>query len=118
MKATLPEQLRAHTDQTIAERSRLIEQLAAVVGAGYAVDRGEYMEDVCSIAVPIRDYTRSVVGSLAVAGAPPPLPPPRGTPDIAPLNPGARRGRGRRPGGKEKSGGRQHTPRAAPRTAG
>jgi len=85
LKSTLPEQLRTHTDQTIAERSRLIEQLAAVVGAGYAVDRGEYMEDVCSIAVPIRDYTRSVVGSLAVAGPAYRIPAERVTNEIAPV---------------------------------
>ena len=28
---------------------------------------GEYMEDVRSVAVPIRDYARAVVGGLAVA---------------------------------------------------
>jgi DNA-binding IclR family transcriptional regulator len=35
---------------------------------GYSVDSGEYVEDVRSIAVPINDYTRRVVGTLAVSG--------------------------------------------------
>jgi DNA-binding IclR family transcriptional regulator len=32
------------------------------------VELGEHIIDVHSIAVPIRDYTRNVVGSLAVSG--------------------------------------------------
>jgi IclR family KDG regulon transcriptional repressor len=35
---------------------------------GYAVDLGEHIEDVRSVAVPIRDYTRAMVGSLAISG--------------------------------------------------
>jgi DNA-binding IclR family transcriptional regulator len=29
---------------------------------------GEHVADVCSVAVPVRDYTRSVVACLAVSG--------------------------------------------------
>ena len=36
--------------------------------SGYAVERGEFAEDVNAVAVPIRDYTRSLVGTLAVVG--------------------------------------------------
>ena len=36
--------------------------------AEFKMSIGEFFEDVASVAVPIRDYTRSVVGSLAVAG--------------------------------------------------
>lgn len=64
----LPETFRRYTDRTIVERSALIEQLHMVAERGYSVDQGEFFEDVTSLAVPIRDYTRSVVGSLAVAG--------------------------------------------------
>src|SRR5713226_6840817 len=67
-RSILPEHLDRYTSKTIVERSVLFEQLNAVAREGYAVDTGEYFEDVASIAVPIRDYTRSVVGSLAVAG--------------------------------------------------
>jgi IclR family KDG regulon transcriptional repressor len=67
-RSLLPEHLERYTPNTIVERPVLFEQLNAVAREGYAVDTGEYFEDVASIAVPIRDYTRSVVGSLAVAG--------------------------------------------------
>jgi len=68
LTATMPAQLPSHTARTLRDRQTLIEQLQTMAAQGYAVDWGEYMEDVCSVAVPIRDYTRSVVGSLAVAG--------------------------------------------------
>jgi DNA-binding IclR family transcriptional regulator len=35
---------------------------------GYAVERGEFAEDVNAVAVPVRDYTRSLVGTLVVVG--------------------------------------------------
>ena len=35
---------------------------------GHSVELGEHITEVHSIAVPIRDYTRNVVGSLAVSG--------------------------------------------------
>jgi DNA-binding IclR family transcriptional regulator len=68
LKATLPEQLQRYTDRTIIDRAALIEQLRGAAHDGFSVDEGEFFEDVSSVAVPIRDYTRSVVGSLAVAG--------------------------------------------------
>ena len=68
LRATLPEHLDRYTSATIVDRSMLLEQLSSVAREGYSVDSGEYLEDVSSIAVPIRDYTRSVVGSLAIAG--------------------------------------------------
>ena len=38
------------------------------------IDMGEHIEDVRAVAVPIRDYTRNVVGALAVVGPGVPLP--------------------------------------------
>ncbi len=35
---------------------------------GYALENGEYQNDVRTVAAPIRDYTRTVVGSVAVSG--------------------------------------------------
>lgn len=35
---------------------------------GYAVERSEFAEDVNAVAVPVRDYTRSLVGTLVVIG--------------------------------------------------
>ena len=52
---------------------------------GYSVDSGEYLDEVSSVAVPIRDYTRSVVGSLAVSGPAYRIPDDRIMSEIAPL---------------------------------
>lgn len=68
LKSSLPEVLRAYTDRTITDRAQLLAQLESVARNGYAVDIGEYLNEVASVAVPIRDYTRSVVGSLSVSG--------------------------------------------------
>ena len=68
LKSALPESLKRYTDRTIVDRATLLAQLEAVARDGYAVDSGEFIEEVSSVAVPIRDYTRSVVGSVAVAG--------------------------------------------------
>ncbi len=68
LRADLPEQLPRFTDRTIVDRAMLFEQLDSVAREGFGMENCEFYEDVSSVAVPIRDYTRSVVGSLAVAG--------------------------------------------------
>jgi DNA-binding IclR family transcriptional regulator len=60
--------LERHTDNTIVDQNVLAEQLRQIAEQGYAVEIGEHIAEVNSIAVPIRDYTRNVVGSLAVSG--------------------------------------------------
>lgn len=67
-RATLPEALQKFTDKTVVDRHALTAQLKKIAENGFAVDLGEHIEDVRSIAVPVRDYTRAVVGSLAVSG--------------------------------------------------
>ena len=64
----LPEKLTRFTEKTIVDREALLRQVREVAGAGYAVDQGEFMPEVASIAVPIRDSSRALVGSLALAG--------------------------------------------------
>jgi len=85
LKLALPEQLHRYTDRTIVDRGQLLEQLNAVASAGYSLDSGEFLEDVCSVAVPIRDYTRSVVGLLAVAGPAYRIPAERIATELAPI---------------------------------
>jgi DNA-binding IclR family transcriptional regulator len=68
LKTRLPETLKRFTAKTITERAALVQQLKGVVENGYAVDTGEYIEDVRAVAVPIKDYTGHVVGALAVSG--------------------------------------------------
>jgi DNA-binding IclR family transcriptional regulator len=81
----LPEKLVRFTDRTIVDREALLRQVREVAGAGYAIDHGEYMNEVASVAVPIRDYTRGVVGSLAIAGPAQRLTPQRIEKEIVPL---------------------------------
>jgi IclR family KDG regulon transcriptional repressor len=85
LKNTLPESLARHTERTIADRQALAQHLKGVITAGYAVDTGEYLDDLRSVAVPIRDYTRSVVGSLAVSGPAYRFAPERIEKEVAPL---------------------------------
>jgi DNA-binding IclR family transcriptional regulator len=85
LMSVLPEQLDRYTAHTIVDRSVLLEQLHSVARDGYSVDAGEFLDDVASVAVPIRDYTRSVVGSLAVAGPSYRLPDERISHELAPL---------------------------------
>ncbi|MFQ5849465.1 MAG: IclR family transcriptional regulator [Candidatus Binatia bacterium] len=64
----LPETLARYTDKTIVDRPMLLRQIQEINDEGYAVDLGEFIEDVRCVAVPVRDHTRSLVGSLSVAG--------------------------------------------------
>ena len=68
LRASLPEALQKFTERTLVDRQALGQQLKKIAESGFAVDVGEHIEDVRSVAVPIRDYTRAVVGSLAVSG--------------------------------------------------
>jgi DNA-binding IclR family transcriptional regulator len=64
----LPENLVRYTDKTVVDRRLLLDQLKEIGVTGYALEQGEFMEDVVSVAVPVRDYTRALVGSLVVTG--------------------------------------------------
>lgn len=68
LRALLPATLERFTDRTPADARALREQLKHVASAGYAIDMGEHRDDVRAVAAPVRDYTRAVVGCLAVAG--------------------------------------------------
>ena len=67
-RESLPEPLPKYTENTIVDRGSLLKEIKEVSEKGYAVDQGEFIEDVCCAAVPIRDYARNLVGSLSVAG--------------------------------------------------
>jgi IclR family transcriptional regulator, KDG regulon repressor len=64
----LPERLERYTEKTIVDRDQLREQMSMIGECGYALERGEFAEDVNAVSVPIRDYTRSLVGALAIVG--------------------------------------------------
>lgn len=56
------------TATTVTDPETLRHQLAATRRQGYATCWQEREVGLCSLAVPLRDYSGSVVGSLAVAG--------------------------------------------------
>jgi IclR family KDG regulon transcriptional repressor len=85
LRASLPDALQKFTEKTLVDRQALGQQLKKIVESGFAVDVGEHIEEVRSVAVPIRDYTRAVVGSLAVSGPAYRLSPERLEKEIVPL---------------------------------
>lgn len=68
VRAALPETLPKWTEKTIVDRALLSTQLKKISESGYAVDLGEQIEDVRSIAAPVRDYTRLVVATIGISG--------------------------------------------------
>ena len=64
----LSEPLTRFTATTITDPSVLRNELAGVRVERYATCWQEREVGLCSLAVPLRDYTGKVVGSLAVAG--------------------------------------------------
>jgi len=68
LRSGLADRFEVFTPATITDRGALMEQLKKIAAAGYAVDDGEHVAAVRSVAAPIRDYTRQLVGCLAVSG--------------------------------------------------
>ena len=68
LSQSFPERLDRYTGKTITDRKALLDQMKEIGAAGFAVEQGEFSEDLSSVAVPVRDYTRMLVGALAVVG--------------------------------------------------
>jgi IclR family transcriptional regulator, KDG regulon repressor len=60
--------LKRYTGKTIVDGEALAAQAKEIGATGYAVELEEFTEEVSSVAVPIRDYTRMLVGAMAVVG--------------------------------------------------
>ncbi|HWP34345.1 MAG TPA: IclR family transcriptional regulator [Thermodesulfobacteriota bacterium] len=78
-------ELKRYTENTITELPKLLEHLRKVAEQGYAVDDREFEPDVKCVAVPIRDYTRRVVGGISVSAPAIRLPQERIERELAPL---------------------------------
>lgn len=85
LRHMLGSNLEKFTDKTISDMAALSEHLKGVAERGVAVDNGEHLVDVRAIAAPVRDYTRNVVGALAVSGPAYRLPSERIEKEIVPL---------------------------------
>jgi len=57
-----------HTIHTIADSERLERHLEQVKEQGYAIDYGEFQQDVISVSGPIFDYSGSMIAGISVAG--------------------------------------------------
>lgn len=57
-----------HTENTKVDGESVRVDIEAIARSGYALELGEYVDDVSAIAVPVHDYTRAVVASLCIAG--------------------------------------------------
>lgn len=69
LDAVYPEEnFKTFTQKTHRCKTSLQQELQAVVKCGYAVDLEEIEAGVCCVAVPVRDYTQKIVGSLSVSG--------------------------------------------------
>jgi IclR family transcriptional regulator, KDG regulon repressor len=81
MAGSLP----AQNDKPTTNGKALAEQIKEINELGYATEQGEFINELSSIAVPVRDYTRTLVGALAVVGPRDRLSLERIRNDIAPL---------------------------------
>lgn len=60
--------LSPRTSKTITDVDRLHADLEEIRRQGYSLDLGEFEEELCCVATPIRDATGKVVASIGVAG--------------------------------------------------
>lgn len=59
--------LTPYTLKTITDKGELRRRLEEIRARGYAVDQGEYEDDICAIGAPIRDHTGQVIAGITVA---------------------------------------------------
>lgn len=67
LDAVVPK-LKRYTDSTITNYDKLRAELAKTLEAGYAVNRGEWREDVYGVASPIWDGSGRAAGAIGLSG--------------------------------------------------
>ncbi|NOY54241.1 MAG: IclR family transcriptional regulator [Deltaproteobacteria bacterium] len=77
--------LKSFTEKSVTDPEVLIHQFGQVRRQGYAIDNEEYEESVKCVAVPVRDYSRTVVAGLSITGPAHRLPDERITQELLPL---------------------------------
>jgi IclR family KDG regulon transcriptional repressor len=55
-----------HTRNTVIERDAFDRELAKVRRQGYAINRGEWRDGVCAVAIPLTDHTGKVSAGLSL----------------------------------------------------
>jgi len=81
--------LKSYTGHTITSVAELKDELAEINARGYALDRGEYEEEIICVGVPVRDYTRRVVAGICISGPDFRMSPERIEKELMPLVKGA-----------------------------
>lgn len=66
--AAAAENLQRHTPRSIVSVEELHRQLKRIRQLGYAVNTGEWREQVVGVAAPVHDATAAVVGALGISG--------------------------------------------------
>lgn len=61
-------ELKPSTEKSITEISQLLREIAEVKRTGVAFDEGEFNLEVRCIAVPVKDFTGQIIGSLGISG--------------------------------------------------
>lgn len=61
-------QLVARTSKSITDPEQFLQEMARVRSQGYAVNKGEWNENVCGIASPVSDVSGQVVAALGLSG--------------------------------------------------
>ncbi len=64
----LAKAIRPHTPKTIATPERFLQEMARIRVQGYALNRGEWNENVYGIASPLTDVSGQVVAALGLSG--------------------------------------------------
>ena len=59
--------LKKFTSNTITHQEKLKEELILIRQQGYAFDNEEYIQGVCCLAAPVRDYANKVCAALSIA---------------------------------------------------
>jgi DNA-binding IclR family transcriptional regulator len=60
--------LRAHTPKSITSTEHLRREIAEVRRTGLAIDDGEFDAELRCVAVPVRDFSRQVIGAIGISG--------------------------------------------------
>ena len=65
------QQVKRYTPQTLMRRKDIEQDLRETRERGYSINRGEFRQGVCGIAVPVRDRSGGVIASIGIWGAEP-----------------------------------------------
>lgn len=68
MDALRDRALSAHTDGTIVDFTKLVDELRNIEMRGYAVDLEELSTGLCCVAAPVRNASSRVVAALSISG--------------------------------------------------